>query len=250
MVKATQITLNCDMGESFGAWTMGADEAVMPHIDMANIACGFHAGGAAIMQSTLALAKMHNVRVGAHPAYPDLEGFGRRSLVFPKAELIAMVQYQVGAMLALCKANQVPLYHVKPHGALYNDMQRDPELFRWVCEAVVQVHPEAHLVTLARADNHEYEDIAAQQGIKLLFEAFADRAYAPDGQLLSRDQAGAVLTDRDAIIAQVTQIARDQQVTSADGYRLDLPADTICVHGDNPESIVTVAALKARLQAL
>lgn len=250
MRMASKISLNCDMGESFGAWTMGADAAVMPHIDMANIACGFHAGSPAIMQQTLKLAKAHNVKVGAHPAYPDLEGFGRRSLRFEKDALIALVQYQIGAMLALCTATQVPLYHVKPHGALYNDMQNDAELFRWVCEAVAVVSPGAHLVTLARADNSAYQEIAQQVGVKLLFEAFADRAYEANGQLRSRSQPGAVLQHADAIIAQVTQLARQQQVTCYDGSILELPADTICVHGDNTESIATVAALKATLQSL
>lgn len=253
------IKLNCDMGESFAAWTMGDDSAVMPYIDMANIACGFHAGGPAIMARTIAMAKQHKVSIGAHPAYPDLQGFGRRSLTFPAAEIIAIMQYQIGAMQALCDAQKVALSYVKPHGALYNDMQRSEHLFAHVCQAVAELNQQRaafqqaplYLVTLARADSgantlpdaSAQQKIAAQMGVPLWFEAFADRRYEADGSLRSRQHADAVLQSRDQILAQVRAFKQGEPIIAVDGSPLILQADTLCVHGDNPESIATVAAI-------
>lgn len=242
--------LNCDMGESYGAWTMGADADVMPHIDLANIACGFHAGDPAIMQRTIVLAVAAGVKVGAHPAYPDLAGFGRRSLAFPDTELLAILHYQIGAMQAMCRVADTPLHHVKPHGALYNDMQTSEPLFRLVCQAVANTAPEAKLLTLARPDQEYWRAIAAEYQVDVLFEAFADRAYEDSGQLRSRALPGAVLADRAAILAQVNSLASSGRITTFSGNELALPADTICVHGDNPESIATVAAIRESLTTL
>lgn len=242
--------LNCDMGESFGAWTMGADAEVMPHIDLANIACGFHAGDPAIMQRTIALAVDAKVKVGAHPAYPDLAGFGRRSLSFSDTELLAILHYQIGAMQAMCHAADTPLHHVKPHGALYNDMQTSERLFRLVCQAVADIAPQAKVLTLARSDSGQQRRIADEYKIDILFEAFADRAYEKSGQLRSRALPGAVLIDRDAILEQVQLLATNAAVRTFDGEELTLPADTICVHGDNPESVATVAAIRESLTTL
>lgn len=249
------IKLNCDMGESFAVWTMGDDGAVMPYIDMANIACGFHAGGPAIMARTIALAKQHGVRIGAHPAYPDIQGFGRRSMTFTQAELSAILQYQIGAIQALCDAQQVALSYVKPHGALYNDMQRSEDLFIHVCQVIARLNQQRaayqqtplYLVTLARADTltdtSAQQKIAAQMGVPLWFEAFTDRRYEADGSLRSRQHADAVLRSRDEILAQVRAFKQGEPIIAVDGSALTLQADTLCVHGDNPESIATVAAI-------
>lgn len=251
------IKLNCDMGESYAVWTMGDDQAVMPYIDMANIACGFHAGGPAIMARTIELAKQHGVTIGAHPAYPDIQGFGRRSMAFSAAELQAIIHYQLGAMQALCDAQQAELSYLKPHGALYNDMQRSAELFRQVCEAVAQFNQGRQqrqlaplfLLTLASADPTAQIRIAADYGLTLQFEAFADRRYEADGSLRSRDNADAVLTKRDDILAQVRAFKAEAAITAVDGSALKLNADTLCVHGDNSESMATVAAIRQLLQA-
>ncbi|WP_417684507.1 5-oxoprolinase subunit PxpA [Pseudidiomarina gelatinasegens] len=250
------IKLNCDMGESFAAWTMGDDSAVMPHIDMANIACGFHAGGPAIMAQTINLALEHDVTIGAHPAYPDLAGFGRRTLHFSAAELKAILHYQIGAMQALCDHAGAELSYVKPHGALYNDMQRDQELFELVCRVMAEANqsrfaksqqPALYLLTLAKADNSIQQRIAAEYQVSLCFEAFADRRYEADGSLRSRHYADAVLTERDEILAQAIAFARGQSIAAADGSALTLAPDTLCVHGDNPESIATVVAIRQAL---
>lgn len=249
------IKLNCDMGESYAAWTMGDDPAVMPYIDMANIACGFHAGGPAIMAQTIELAKHHRVTIGAHPAYPDLAGFGRRSLSFSETELQAILWYQLGAMQTLCDALGAQLSYVKPHGALYNDMQASSELFELVCRVVAQCNevraqrqlPPLYLLTLARADTQVPQRIAAKHGVQLWFEAFADRRYEADGRLRSRHHADAVLTERAAILQQVEAFKLGQPITAVDGSALVLAADTLCVHGDNPESIATVAAIRQLL---
>lgn len=247
------IKLNCDMGESFAAWTMGDDAAVMPHIDMANIACGFHAGGPAIMAQTVQLAVEHQVEIGAHPAYPDLAGFGRRTLHFPQAELKAILHYQIGAMRTLCLQAGASLSYVKPHGALYNDMQRDQELFELVCRVVAEQnaiypeHPPLYLLTLATADNTTQQRIAEQCQVGLCYEAFADRRYEPDGSLRSRQYADAVYTDRETILAQAQAFASGEPIIASDGSQLLLKPQTLCVHGDNSESIATVVAIRQAL---
>lgn len=247
--------LNCDMGESFGAWTMGDDAAVMPHIDMASIACGFHAGDPAIMQATVRLARDHQVAIGAHPSYPDLAGFGRRSMAFPADTLAAIVSYQIGALAAICQGNDTELSYVKPHGALYNAMQTQPELFRTVLAVVARFNESRQqplaLVTLAQtgAVAEQQAQQAAQLGVPLVREAFADRRYEPTGQLRSRQHRDAVLHDSQHILAQVQQFAAGEAIVASDGSALVLQADTLCVHGDNPESVATVAAIRQLLGA-
>lgn len=250
------IKLNCDMGESFAAWHMGDDDAIMPHIDMANIACGFHAGGPAIMAQTIQLALQHQVEIGAHPAYPDLAGFGRRTLHFPPTELKAILHYQIGAMRALCRQAGADLSYVKPHGALYNDMQRDQELFELVCRVVAEQNhmypeqPSLYLLTLATANNAIQQRIAEQERVTLCFEAFADRRYEPDGTLRSRQFADAVFTDRNAILAQARAFANGESIIASDGSQLLLAPQTLCVHGDNAESIATVVAIRQALNGV
>ncbi len=242
--------LNCDMGESFGAWTMGMDEAVMPYVDCANIACGFHAADPGIMRRTVALAVNHDVMIGAHPAYPDLAGFGRRSMNCSAQEVEDMLLYQLGALEAICRAEGATLSYVKPHGALYNDMMRQPALLRAVMRAVAAFDASLPLMLLARRDNREAQSLAAEQGIPLWFEAFADRGYDGDGYLLPRSQPGAVHHDAEQILAQALTFARGEPLTASDGSDLYLQADSLCVHGDNAESVAVVARIRAAMDAL
>ncbi|KXS39634.1 MAG: UPF0271 protein [Halomonadaceae bacterium T82-2] len=242
--------LNCDMGESFGNWTMGLDEEVMPYVDCANIACGFHASDPDIMRRTVALAVASGVRIGAHPAYPDLQGFGRRSLACSPEEVEAMLLYQIGALDGLCRAEGGRVAYVKPHGALYNDMARDPALLRGVMRAVRAYDPALPLLVMATADPAPTRALAEEMGVTLWFEAFADRAYDANGHLVSRRRPGAVHHDPEVIVAQAVTLARGEPLTAEDGSQLRLSADTLCVHGDNAESIAAVRAIREAFQAL
>ena len=246
----SRLLLNCDIGESFGAWTMGLDAEVMPFIDCANIACGFHASDPQIMRRTVALARQHDVRIGAHPAYPDLVGFGRRSMACSASEIENLVLYQLGALSGLCRAEGTEVRYVKPHGALYNDMARKPEIFAAVARAVRAFDPDLPLMTLATRETDTIRQQAEQQGIKLWFEAFADRAYDSEGRLVSRSEPGAVHHDPELIIDQARLIATGQPLIASDGSELVLQADTLCVHGDNEESIAAVRRIREMLGTL
>lgn len=242
--------LNCDLGESYGSWTMGHDASVMPHIDQANIACGFHAGDPLTMQRTLALAAEHGVAIGAHPAYPDLVGFGRRSMALSRDELIATLHYQIAALDGMARSQGLALSYVKPHGALYHDMMGKAEVRAAVLQAVASyasLEPPLALMlqATAHADGHRAE--AQAVAVPLLFEVFADRCYTDDGSLLPRSQPGAV-HDRERMLAQVAQLQRDSTVTTHGGNVLPLRFDTVCVHGDNPEGVAAIAAVRALLQ--
>jgi UPF0271 protein len=242
------LLLNCDLGESYGSWTIGRDADVMPHIDQANIACGFHAGDPLVMKKTLALAKKHNVMVGAHPAYPDLVGFGRRSMNCSHDEIVAMVSYQLSAIDGMAKSQGVDLAYVKPHGALYNDMMSKDSVRLAVMEAIAGYHRPVKLTLLATNEANSYRTEAKQLGIELLFEAFADRCYDDDGKLLARSQPGAV-HNREEMLAQVAQICRHGTVTSVSGKTLDLSPDTLCVHGDNDAGISAIIDIRALIHA-
>lgn len=244
------ILLNCDMGESFGAWKMGNDALAMPLIDQANLACGFHAGDPLTMQRAVALAVQHGVSIGAHPAYPDLVGFGRRHMDCSPEEVRAQVLYQLGALEAFCRAAGTRIDYVKPHGALYNDMVRDDALFDAVLEACADYRPGLPLMVLALADNGRERRMAAARGVPLLFEAFADRAYLSDGRLAPRRLAGAVHHDPERILAQGLAIARAEPFPDMDGKPLRLEADSLCVHGDNAESLAVLRRLRAALGCL
>ncbi|QTF91040.1 5-oxoprolinase subunit PxpA [Halomonas sp. BM-2019] len=244
------LLLNADMGESFGPWVMGRDHEVMPHVDLANVACGFHASDPDVMRRTVRLAREHAVRVGAHPAYPDLVGFGRRSLACSPEEIENLVLYQLGALYGMCRAEGLELSYVKPHGALYNDMARDPETMTAVMRAILAFDPALPLMTLATRDTSAARELAEEQGVTLWFEAFADRAYDGEGRLVSRREPGAVHHDPEVIVDQARRIASGQPLTAIDGSELVLAADTLCVHGDNPESIAAVRAIRQALNAL
>ena len=237
------LMLNCDLGESFGSWTMGRDADVMPHIDQANIACGFHGGDPLIMRQTLALAKENDVMVGAHPAYPDLVGFGRRPMHCSADEIYAFVHYQLAALDGMARIQDLELAYVKPHGALYNDMMAKDEVRAPIMQAIADYHRPVHLTLQATPQMEQHRAEADALGIALWFEAFADRCYDDDGKLLSRSKPGAVHT-RDKMLAQVEQICSEGTVTSVSGHTLELKPDTLCVHGDNEEGIAAIIEIR------
>ena len=227
------VDLNCDIGESFGAWGMGADAEVMPWITSANIACGFHAGDFSTMQQTVALAIRHGVAIGAHVSLPDLQGFGRRELRVSVNEAYAMTLYQIGALAAFAVAAGTRVVHVKPHGALYNMAAKDAALSEAIARAVRDFDENLILVGLAGS---ALPAAGAAVGLRVAHEAFADRRYQTDGSLTPRSEADAVINDIGAAIGQALQIATHGSVISRDGTAVALRADTICVHGDRPDA--------------
>lgn len=242
--------LNCDLGESFGAWTMGMDEQVMPFIDQANIACGFHAGDPVTMHRTVRLALQHGVALGAHPSYPDLQGFGRRSMSLQPEEISALVCYQVGALSHIAASEGGHLSYVKPHGALYNDMMRDATILDSILAAIHRSpHPLA-LMAMTTADNSNLRAACEQHGVPLILEAFADRAYDDQGFIVPRSQPGAIHKSPEAIIAQARQLATGACLQTIDGKSLRLEADSLCVHGDNADSIAAVQTIRQALKEL
>ena len=210
--------LNCDLGESFGAWKMGLDDDVMPHIDMANIACGFHAGDADVMANTLILAKQNNVQIGAHPSYPDKQGFGRRSMNLSASELINCLHYQIAAIEGMAKVQGLTLSYVKPHGALYNDMMADEKILQTVINAIANYPTDLKLMVLATKNANKHIQIAKSSGVDLILEAFADRQYTDDGHLVSRTLEGSV-HNKAALLEQVTQLLSDGSVTTRTGKK-------------------------------
>lgn len=235
--------LNCDLGESYGNWIMGMDAEVMPHIDQANIACGFHAGEPVTIDKTLALAARHGVSIGAHPAYPDLVGFGRRSMNLSDEELASTLRYQIAALDGMARCHGLELTYVKPHGALYNDMMANEHLRQRLMQAVAGYHRPLTLMLQATPAAAAHREQAGALGLTVMFEAFADRCYDDDGSLLARGKAGAV-HDRERMLAQVGQLCNDSSITTIGGRRLVLPVDTLCVHGDNPESVRAIEAIR------
>ena len=224
------IDINCDMGESFGCYSLGSDAAIMPFITSANIACGFHAGDPSVMQATVRLAKQHGVAIGAHPGWPDLQGFGRREMTISPEEAETLVLYQVGALAAFAKAEGVELRHVKPHGALYNQAAIHAALAESVARAVKRFSRDLILVGLAGS---VLVESGRAIGLSVANEAFPDRNYNPDGTLMSRKLPGAVLHDPQAVAQNAIRLARDG---IRFGERVILP-DTLCLHGDNVEAL-------------
>lgn len=242
--------LNCDIGESFGVWNTGCDEKIMPFIDCANIACGFHASDPSTMRKTVSLALAHNVCVGAHPGYPDLVGFGRRSMACSPQEVEDLLQYQIGALEGICRAMGGRVQYVKPHGALYNDMMRDASLLRAVFRGVAAYGGELRLMLMAQRDNSTAQALSEEFGVPLWFEAFADRTYDPAGHLVARSLLGAVHHDTEVVIDQALILARGESLIACDGSALHLQADTVCVHGDNESSIAAVQRIRSALLEL
>jgi len=236
-----KIDLNCDLGESFGRYSLGDDAAIMPLITSANIACGFHAGDASVMQATVRLAKKHGVVVGAHPGWPDLQGFGRRDMALSPKETEALVLYQIGALAAFAKAEGMELRHVKPHGALYNQSAKDAGLAEAVARAVKRFSVELALVGLAGSRSVE---AARGMGLRVLEEGFPDRGYTPDGQLIPRSQAGAILPSVEAVAAHAVSLAMDGIALGEKRIRVD----TLCLHGDNAHAAENARRVRSALE--
>lgn len=242
----TTIDLNSDMGESFGRWKLGDDEALLTVVSSANIACGFHAGGPSVMRRTLANAAANDVAVGAHVAYRDLAGFGRRYVDVAPAELTADVMYQLAALEGMAKAAGTRVHYVKPHGALYNRIVADETQAKAVVEAMRAIDPALALLTLPGS---AVGRVAEAAGLRVFREAFADRAYTPDGTLVSRRLPGAVIADPDAVAARVSRMVTDGTVEAIDGTVVPIRADSVCVHGDSPAAVALAEAVRARLTA-
>jgi UPF0271 protein len=240
-----QIDLNADVGESFGAWSLGEDEALIPLVSSVNVAAGLHAGDPQTIQRTIAIAAQHGVAVGAHPGYPDLAGFGRRAMALSPAEIEASVLYQVGAVAAFARAAGVELRHVKAHGALYNRAATDPMAAAAIARAVARFSPAVRLVGLAGSP---MVDAGREVGLVVVEEAFADRAYEADGTLRSRSLPGAVLDDPGAAAAQAVAIVRGE-LRAIDGTPIAVRAGTLCVHGDLAGAAARAGAVRAALLA-
>lgn len=240
-----RIDINCDCGESFGSWTMGADEALLGYVSSANIACGAHAGDPDVMRQTVRLARARGVSVGAHPGYPDLAGFGRRVIPMTPEQIGSSVLVQIGALAAIARAEGVVLTHVKPHGALYNYAAQTPMVATAIAEAVAVFDRQLILVGLAGS---ALVTAGQAAGLRVAREAFADRAYEADGTLRSRSLPGALIEEPQQAVAQAIAIVQGA-VQAHDGARVPLMADTICLHGDTPNAAERAAVLKAGLRA-
>lgn len=238
------IDLNCDLGEGFGAWQIGDDEAMLDLVTSANIACGFHAGDPEGLLRTLKAAKARGRAIGAHVSYPDLVGFGRRAMSVPYEALKADVLYQIGALSGLARSVGAQVAYVKPHGALYHAMSASEATGAAVIDAIVELGGSRTLVAPANAP---VLDAARRKGLNTVAELFADRAYRSDGSLLPRSEAGAVLHDADTIASRMVGLMRDGVLDDVDGRPLKLDGGTICVHGDNPSAVVIARHLRDAL---
>lgn len=240
-----KIDINCDLGESYGQFKVGHDREVMPYITSANIACGFHAGDPMVMAQTVNLAKQYKVAVGAHPGYPDLMGFGRRDMTLTKEEVKNYIIYQVGALQAFARVVGVKLEHIKPHGALYNMAADDEALSKAIIEAVDSIDAKIILFALSKSKTAK---MAAEAGLRVACEVFADRAYNPDGSLASRKVPGAIIEDPKVVIERAIKMVMDGTVVAINGAVVGLgKVHTICVHGDTPTAVELVKSLKKGL---
>jgi 5-oxoprolinase (ATP-hydrolysing) subunit A len=248
-MKMNTIDLNSDVGESFGNYKLGLDEEVIPLISSANIACGYHAGDPGVMRSTVALARKYGIGLGAHPGLPDLVGFGRRNIDVTLEEIKDFVAYQIGALQAVATLQGGRLQHVKPHGALYNMAVRNPAIWDAVAEVLAGLDDRLILFVLAGSDRSELEAIGRRRGIRIAFEFFADRAYNTDGSLVSRKLPGAVIHDHDLVAAKVLNFVQEGRVKTIEGPEIELKAETICVHGDNPQALALVKTIRETLKS-
>jgi UPF0271 protein len=240
-----KMDLNSDLGESLGAWRMGDDEAMLDIVSSANVACGFHGGDPAGILETLKAAKARSVMVGAHVAYPDLIGFGRRNMDVASSDLVASIIYQIGALQGLARVAGTEVRYVKPHGALYNTIAQDRRQAQDVITAIRAIDPRLVLVALAGSPLICW---ARDAGLTVVAEAFADRGYTPEGALVSRRERGAVLHDVDQIAARMLSLVRDGVVEAVDGSLVRIAADSICVHGDSPGAVAIARHLRERFE--
>ena len=239
-----KVDLNCDLGESFGNYKIGNDENIIPVITSANIACGFHAGDAQVMKNTVKLAQENKIGIGAHPGLPDLQGFGRRNMDLSPQEIYDIVVYQLGAINGFCTIHNAKLNHVKPHGALYQMGARDEEIAHAIAQAVHDFDPSLIFVGLS---NTLLISKAQEIGLQTASEVFADRRYEANGQLVSRKESDALITDTEEAISQVVSMVKNQQVTAKNGEKISIQADTICVHGDGAHAFEFVSQIRERL---
>jgi UPF0271 protein len=244
-MMGTHMDLNADLGESFGRWTLGDDVRLVAHLTSANVACGFHAGDFRVMESTVELCRRAGVAVGAQPGYPDLLGFGRRPIPFEPDEVTSLVRYQIGALEAFCRAHGVDMQHVKPHGALYNQAAADPRLAGAIARAVASFS--GSLLLFGLASSTAMAEAAADNGLRFVPEAFADRRYLADGSLQPRSEPGSVISDPESAAAQAVAIAHDGHVTAVDGSLVAIAAESLCCHGDTPDAVEIAAAVRAAL---
>ena len=238
-----RIDFNCDMGESFGSYKLGQDEEVIKYITSANVACGFHAGDPQWMRHTVKLAEEHGVAVGAHPSFPDLQGFGRRNMLLTSAEAKNDVIYQIGALKAFARDHK--LQHVKPHGAMYNMAVDGGDLARAINEAVMEIDPEMILIVLAGSP---WAGVASEMGLRVATEAFADRALNPDGTLVSRSKPGSVIHDLDEVVERSLKMVTEGRATAINGEEVEVQADTLCLHGDTPGAVEMARAVRNGLR--
>lgn len=229
------------MGENIGDSTI--DDQIMPYINMSNIACGFHAGDPMTMKNCVKEAKVNGVSIGAHPSYHDLEGFGRREMACSEEELTSLILYQCGALDGICKSYKTNISYIKPHGALYNTMMKDMEVFQTIVKAVAIHDKNIKLMILSNIENEKFSILAKKYDITLLYEVFADRAYQDDGQLVPRSEQGAVLESVDEILQRAKLLKDEGYIESINGKKLCLVADTLCVHGDNAHALGIIQAL-------
>jgi len=242
------IDLNCDLGESFGVYKLGMDEEVMPYITSANIACGWHAGDPLVMNKTVRLAAKNGINCGAHPGYPDLLGFGRRAMKVGIEELTCYLIYQIGALDAFCKANGTVLTHVKPHGSLYLTAVESEETAMAVAKAIARVNRHLIFVTLAGQKGRVMARAGREFGLAVAYEAFPDRAYTPEGTLAPRQNVGAVITDPEEVVRRAVKIATEGCIEAVNGECIELAAQTLCVHGDNPQAVEIVRTIRTTLE--
>ena len=241
-----KVDLNSDLGESFGRYTLGMDADILQLVSSANVACGYHASDPLVMNKTIAMAKETGVRVGAHPGFPDLMGFGRRNMDVSPAEAKAYTLYQLGALDAFCKAHGVKMQHVKPHGAMYNMAGKDYALSKAICEAIYEYDKDLIVMALYGGELvHAAEDM----GLKVAREVFADRAYEEDGSLVNRRKEGAMITDENEAIARVVRMIKEQKVTAITGKDIPIKADSVCVHGDGVKALAFVKKIRETLTA-
>ena len=236
-----KIDLNCDLGESFGAYKIGLDEQVIPLVSSANIACGFHAGDPQVMKNSCRLCAQHGAGAGAHPGFPDLMGFGRRNINASPAEVESYVTYQLGALGAFCKSAGIKLSHVKPHGALYNMAARDEKLAAAIISAVYNY--DKNLILLALSGSAMIKE-AQKAGLRFANEVFADRAYENDGSLVARTKPGAMITDENEAVSRVVKMVKEKKVLTIDNEEIDIQPDSVCVHGDGAKALDFVKKLR------
>jgi UPF0271 protein len=239
-----RVDLNSDLGESFGRYTLGMDDKIIPLITSANVACGYHASDPVVMDKTIRLAKDAGIRVGAHPGFPDLMGFGRRNMNVTPAEAKAYTLYQLGALDAFCKAQGVTMQHVKPHGAFYNMAAKDYTLAHAICEGIAAYNKDLIVMALCGG---QLLRAAQDLGLRAASEVFADRGYEEDGTLVDRRKEGAMITDEDVAIARVVRMIKEGKVTAVTGKDIDIRADSVCVHGDGAKALAFVEKIRAAL---